>query len=265
LFLYDTFKGALKRKGIREIKSAFIDHDTEMLPKDSKIFSSLYRTFVFEKSSVKRTRPQTISPDDVVPFIEATHSDLFKVEVERDRSSFIRATIRALIGREYTKLPPAERLKYVENIRFNLASMVEDIGTYADLNQGEIEMSYTEDAIHELFPRKKIINDIERSKAEEHGNIAFRIYLQDDKQHLSYEDIQDLLSRYFKINIVVLKGNGEIVRTKWSAFDPEKKITIILIYDGVYYTVLARKVEDEKYITKFDSDDNIVERFLKKD
>lgn len=275
LFYYDKLKSALARKGIREEKTSFLDKGPsfDVLPKDSQRFSALYRTFVFARTErPKVERSKVVGPDDMIPFPQAQdiyHEDLYTVLVDRDRSSFIRAVVRAF-DREYLGMEPKERTAYINKVRGMLSRKAKDLGLYSSLNGGEIEQTYTDSELYDMgitSPDMKPSTQ-QQTEAEEIGQLMYRRKLADPDEYLSHKDVRDVMSKVLGINILVLRGNGEPVHPSYlpvaeyrkSVLESNGRI-VIVVYDGTYYSLLAKKMDDDIY-TLFESNNSLVRKIL---
>jgi hypothetical protein len=270
LFYYDLFKSALASKGIREVRSNFLNSGPiwDVLPKSSQLFSSLYRTFVFKRSDkVKRDRP-SIEIDGMEPFANEYNEELYTINVEKDRSSFVRAVVRAFDS-DYLSMNTKERDAYVAKIRGMLSRKASDIELYAGLNNGEIEKEYTAAELYDLGysePETKIPSS-ELIEAEETGQLVYRHAIADPNQHLSHKDVLDLMAKVLGINIMVLKANSIPVPINYG-MPPEEykqslenKKTVIVVYDSIYYSLLAKRTDDDIY-TMFDVNNTLVRKIL---
>ena len=254
LFYFGPFITDLESRGIRLVKTAFIDHGPtfDTLPVDSKTFSSLNRAFVFERKGPRtravktgQTKYDTLAPISS-PYVG---QKLGVIGVSLGNSNFIHAVVRAF-DTKYQSMSMDEREKYVLSVRKVLSSSVTE-KKFDTIDGGKLSKELTSKSLGKVANKDK-------SVAKEIAFLEFKLRLMDSTVFISGASASELLSSLLSINIYVLNTKGDPILSYTTQCDRKHSKNIILSYDGRYYNLIGRENENGEVFTIFGSGDPLI-------
>lgn len=281
LFYFSILERELKERNFELKKTGFLTKDQyNVLPPDSKLFSSFNRYFVFEKSGdgAKKTTGKkpagkkvakvaspakgfgSVAVDELVELPNEYEVDLYRIGVVSDKSSFIHAVIRAFYT-EYFNMNETERIAYVKKTR-RMMARVASRDMYDVLNNGELAVMYT----------NKAMSEMDEPDEEQASAIGFQEYLLDvidPSTFIGQQNGLELLSTLLGINILVLGSDSKPVIHLYGR-DPNSareeasqfaKTIVLATKDGGQYSLVAKKNEDSVY-TVFSTEEAFVQNVL---
>jgi hypothetical protein len=246
LFYFEPFRKSMEGMGFRLITSSYLDHGDiyNALPKDSKAFSRLYRTFTFQRDFGNDIEEEFIEDeeeefieDEEIKLSKFINENLYYTVVQKDSCNFMHAVLRA-ISPEYFKLDKIGRFDYVSKIRKTISQKL-TMKMFKSLHGGELAKCLLEPYL-------------KKNSYEESLNIAFSQFqskLADTEEWIGDNFLLELTSMFLEIDIYILSllDNEEdlSISKKFSKICDSlyinEKSVILVTFDDKYYDIVGRK------------------------
>lgn len=270
LLYFEHFKRALEKKGFRLISQGYIDKGNmfDLLPEQSKIFSRLNRTFVFQKARVKKTsHPSSIETstktsiepsiepnvelniDEIAEFHNLYGEDLYYVGIEIDQSNFIHAILYATSSK-YPSMTSAERSEYAQKTRRKIGrQLTQDM--FKQLHRGELSRRLQYPYIAKYGEKKAMQISFEEFKKK----------LLDETVFVGEVSLLELASKFFNIDIYILGENTQPSKLYAEECDDlygNDKAIVLYTADGLSYHLVAHY--DKNYHYTFDTSSSFIRK-----
>jgi len=274
LFYFEKFRAQLESRGFAMISGGFIIRDPtakhssfDVLPPDSKLWSSLNRSFVFVK---KEVQPEyyinvPLADDEMVPFENIYGQEMVRIGISRDVSSFVRSIVRAF-DTKYFELSSQERTKRIAKIRQMIGRKI-DRSMYDTVNNGLLARGYKNKVLSEMHLKQR-----DPVLADEIGFLEYKLKVIDPTEYIGYDGVMEVISKLLDINIIVL-GSNSLPRVKQygnqdRTYVKEQLMThpkTILLFtnDDLHYDLVGKKDDDQPY-TMFATADKLIEDIIGK-
>lgn len=249
LFYFEPFRRALNKRGFKLLSTDILDKGDayDVLPKSSKIFSSLNRAFIFEKKRVKtvKVRIESLSPEKVAPLPK--YDDMFYIGIHQGPLNFIHALLRGASS-DYSKMNNEERQKYALKVRRKLGEKM-SLQDFKEFEGGRIA--------EQLI--RPYLKEFSEKDALEIAYLEYKLKIMLGEEWMGESPLLVLASKMFDIDIYILEGTN-LIPSKRFAYEGDRDFysnsesIILLSPDGFRYSLVGR---DDGYI--FDSSSDIIQ------
>jgi hypothetical protein len=256
LFYFEPFRKTMEGMGFKLISSGYIDNGDKynVLPKASKMFSRLYRTFTFLRESINGVEDEEglegeeeiedeegledeEEIEDEIGLSKLYNENLYYTVVQKDSSNFIHAVLRA-ISPDYFKMDQLERSNYASKIRKTISKKVTK-EMFKSLHDGELSKCLLE-------PHLK------KHSYEESLKIAFlqfKLELSNTKEWTGSNFLLELTSILLGIDIYILSlldNQDDLTVSKkfykiCNKLYINEKSVVLVTFDDKYYDIVGRK------------------------